>query len=93
MSFVGAGCKFMEDSGLDVLWPTIYAKNSLPRMMEGKTYTKTLRTCLLTDAALYIYLLQADTCLISSDSPSAPQETKQMDVEEEELAGNNDNHD
>ena len=98
MSFVGAGCKFMEDSVIDGLWPTIYAKNSLPKMMEGKTYTKTLRSCLLTDAALlYIYLLRAAKCPINSDlpsySPSAPQETKQMDVEEEELDGNNADHD
>ena len=98
MSFVGAGYKLMEDSGLDGLLPTIYAKNSLPKMMEGKTYTKTLRACLLTDAALHIIsLLQADKCPISSDLPSHPpsaaQETEQMDVEEEELTGSNDYHD
>ena len=56
-----------------------------------------LRACLLTDAALYIALLQAAKCPIRSDlpshSPSAPQKTRQMDVEEEELAGNNDDHD
>ena len=66
-------------------------------MMEGKTYTKTLKSCLLTDAALHISLLQAAKCPISSDlpshSPSAAQETEQMDVEEEEPAGSNDDHD
>ena len=97
MSFMGARCKLMEGSGLDELSPTIYAKKSLPKMMEGKTYTKTLRSCLLTDAALHISLLQAAKCPISSDlpshSPSAPHETEQMDVDEEELAGSNDDHD
>ena len=93
MSFVGARCKLMGDSGLDGLWLTIYAKNSLPKMMDSKT----LRSCSLTDAALHISPLPAAKCPISSDlpshSPSAPQETAQMDVEEEELAGSNDDHD
>ena len=83
MSIVGARCKLMEDSGLDGLSPTIYANNSLPKMMESKT----LRSYLLTDAALHISLLRAAKCPISSDlpshSPSAPQETEEMDVEEE----------
>ena len=53
-----------------------------------------MRTCLLTEAALHIYLLQAAKCPISSDLPShSPQETQRMDVEEEELAGSNDDHD
>ena len=42
-------------------------------------------------------LLQAAKCPITSDlpshSPSAPQETQRMDVEEEELAGSDDDHD
>ena len=81
MSFVGAGCELIKDSGLDGLWLL-----SMPKMMEGKIYTKTLRACLLTDAALNISLLQAAKCPISSDlpshSPSAPQETEQMYVQE-----------
>ena len=56
-----------------------------------------LRACLLTDAALHISLLQAAKCPISSDlsshSSQAPQETQWMDVEKEELAGSNDDHD
>ena len=56
-----------------------------------------MRACLLTDAALHISLLQAAKCPISFDlpshSPSAAQETQRMDVEEEELAGSNDDHD
>jgi len=57
MSFLGAGCHLMEDSGLDELWTTVYAPNSLHKMKEGKAYTKALRACLLTDAALHVLLL------------------------------------
>ena len=53
-SFVGAECKFMEDSGLDVLWPTIYAKNSLPKMMEGKNLHKNVEG-MFTDRCCTIY--------------------------------------
>ena len=48
-------------------------------------------------AARHISLLQAAKCPIRSDllshSPSAPPETARMDMEKEELAGSNDNHD
>ena len=58
MSFLGAGCKLMEGSGLEELWETAYALKSIPKMMEGKAYAKTLRACLLTDAALHLVLMQ-----------------------------------
>lgn len=47
----------MEGSGLNELWATVYARKTLPHMMEGKPYTRTLRACLLTDAALHVALL------------------------------------
>ena len=57
---------------------TIYAKD------DGRQ--NLYKNCLLTDAALNISLLQAAKCPISSDlpshSPSAPQETEQMYVQE-----------
>ena len=58
MSFLGAECKLMEGSRLEQLWETVYATKSLPKMMEGKAYTKTLRACILTDAALHLVLMQ-----------------------------------
>ena len=61
MSFLGAGCKLMEGSGLDELWATVYANNSIPQMMEEKAYSRTLRACLLTDAALHLVLLQCNS--------------------------------
>ena len=50
----------MEGSGLEDLWATEYARNSLPKMMEGKANTKTLCAFLLTDAAVYCLFLQND---------------------------------
>ena len=51
----------MEGSGLEDLWASGYARNSLPKMMEGKANTKTLRACLLTDASLHCLFLQTTT--------------------------------
>ena len=61
MSFLGAGCKLMEGSGIEDLWATVYARGSLPKMMEGKAYTKCIRASLLTDAALHLTLLKSTT--------------------------------
>ena len=60
MSFMGAGCKLMQDTGLAELWTTVYKKNSLPKMMEGKAYSRCLRACLLTDSALHYTVLSAN---------------------------------
>ena len=61
MSFLRAGCKLMEGSGLEDLWATTYARNSLPKMMERKANTKTLCAFLLADAALHCLFLQTTT--------------------------------
>ena len=58
MSFLGAGCKLMEGSGLEDLWAVAYAGNSIPKMLEGKAYRKASKACLLTDAALHLLLMQ-----------------------------------
>ena len=57
MSFLGAGCKLMEDAELKELWSTVYQENSLPKMIEGKAYSRCLRAVLLTDSALHFSLL------------------------------------
>ena len=57
MSFLGAGCKLMEDAGLKELWSTVYQDNYLPKMIEGKAYSRCLMAVLLTDSALHFYLL------------------------------------
>ena len=53
ISFIGAGCKLMQDAGLKKTWSTVYKENSLPKMLEGKDYSRCLRACLLTDTALH----------------------------------------
>ena len=57
MSFMGAGCKLMENAGLKEAWATVYKENSLPKMLEGKAYSRCLRACLMTDVALHCALL------------------------------------
>ena len=59
MSFLGAGCKLIEDGGLRELWSTVYQENSLPKMMDGKAYSRCLRAVLLTDSALHFTLLSS----------------------------------
>ena len=59
-SFLGPGCKLFEGAGIDEIWCTVYAKKSIPKMIEGKVYSKCLRACLLTDAALHLTLLHTD---------------------------------
>ena len=65
MSFLGAGCKLFEVGGIEEIWSNVYKKNSIPKMIEGKTYSKCLRACLLTDVALHITLLHTDIESIS----------------------------
>ena len=60
MSFMGAGCKLMQDAGLKKVWSTVYKENSLPKMLEGKAYSHCLRACLLTDNALHFTLLSGN---------------------------------
>lgn len=60
MSFLGAGCKLFEGGGVEEIWCTVYAKKSIPKMIEGKAYAKCLRACLLADAALYLTLIHTD---------------------------------
>ena len=60
MSFLGSRCKLFEGGGIEKMWCAMYAKRSIPKMIEGKPYTKCLRACLLTDAALHLTLHHTD---------------------------------
>ena len=60
MSFMGASCKVMEDSGLFELWSTVYKENSIPKMLHGKAYSRCLRAMLLTDSALHYAMLHSN---------------------------------
>ena len=57
LSFIGAGCKLMQDAGLSEVWSTVYKENSLPEMLKGKACS---RACLLTDTALHFTLLSGN---------------------------------
>ena len=62
MSFLGAGYKLLEGSGIEELWERMYAKHSIPKMMTGKAYIKCLRAWFLTDAALHLTLMKSFLC-------------------------------
>ena len=58
MSFLGAIGKIMEGSGLEELWTTVYAKNSVNQMMEGRAYARSVRAHILTSLALHLEILK-----------------------------------
>ena len=41
------------------MWERIYAKNSIPKIITGKAYTKCIRAWFLTDAALHLRLMKS----------------------------------
>ena len=90
MSFMGAGCKLMEDAGLFQLWSTVYKENSIPKMLEGKAYSRCLRACLLTDSALHYMLLQQKEDTNTTNTMSAHQVLDTFDEHDEliDLDGN-----
>ena len=58
MSFLGAIGKIMGGSGLEELWTTVYAKNSVNQMMEGRAYARSVRAHILTSLALHLEILK-----------------------------------
>ena len=59
MSFLGAIGTIMAGSGLEELWDTVYAKNSVAHMMTGHAYARSLRAHFLTQLALAVLLLES----------------------------------
>ena len=59
-SEIRVGCKLMQDAGLKGVWSTVYKENFLPKMFEGKVYSRCLRVCLLKDTALHFMLLSGN---------------------------------
>lgn len=66
MSFLGSIGNLMSGSGLEELWQTVYAKKSIPHMMNGHAYSRAVRAHLLTQQALSTMLLQ-NTNISESD--------------------------
>lgn len=63
MSFMGAIGYIMSGSGLEELWATIYAGNSIPHLINGHAYSRALRAHLLTQSALTQLLLKKENTL------------------------------
>ena len=61
LSFMGAVGYIMAGSGLEDLWETIYAKNSVPQMMSGKAYARAVRAHMLTHQAVGTVLLECSS--------------------------------
>ncbi len=63
MSYMGSIGFIMGGSGLDALWETVYAPNTVIHMMTGHAYARALRAHLLSSAAMITVMLQAPGCL------------------------------
>lgn len=53
MSYMGSVRHIMEDSGLEVLWITVYGSNTVQRMMNGHSYARCIGVYALTASAIF----------------------------------------
>ena len=60
MSYLVCIGNIMADTGLDVLWSSVYAKDSVVHMMNGHAYSQSLVAHLTTSAALLCMLLKIE---------------------------------
>lgn len=58
MSFLGSIGYLMAESGLEELWNVIYAKNSIPAMLNGHSFSRSLRAHFLTQLAISLLALK-----------------------------------
>jgi hypothetical protein len=58
MSVMGSISKFMSGIGIEDVWATVYAKNSIPQMLAGKSYTRAVRAHLFTQTILLEMVLK-----------------------------------
>lgn len=58
MSFLGCLGKFMEGSGIEEMWTTVYGKSTIPHLMSGHAYARSYRAHMMTQAALMLLLLE-----------------------------------
>ena len=72
MSFLGAVGYIMDGSGLKQLWSTIYAANSVDKMLSGPHFTRALRVHMLTHTALAVLILEQSN-LAATDTDSVNQ--------------------
>lgn len=58
MSFLGSIGYIMAGSGLEELWSTVYAGHSVPHMMSGHAFSRSVRANLLAQLAVGLKVLQ-----------------------------------
>lgn len=58
MSFMGSVGNIMAGSGLEQLWSTVYAQNTVPHLMSGHAYSRALRAHFLVYEALSVIILR-----------------------------------
>lgn len=63
MSYMGSVGYVMGGSGLEDLWETVYAPNTVIHMMTGHAYARALRAHLLSSVAIMSNLLETPGCL------------------------------
>ena len=61
LSFMGSIGVIMAGSGLEEMWETVYAKNSVVHMMNGRTYARGSRAHFISQSALATQLLVSST--------------------------------
>ena len=60
MSFLGCIGHIMTGSGIEEIWKTVYAKNSLVHMLSGHAYARSIRAHFLTQEAIASHLLDLE---------------------------------
>ena len=66
MSYLGTIGYIMEGSGIEEMWQTVYAKNSIYQMMSGHAYERSIRAHLLAHQSLVI-LITSNFCDFRTD--------------------------
>ena len=61
MNYLGSVGKIMKDSGLEELFEEVYAPNSIPHIISGKAYSRSVRAHTLAQSALVNLLLEKVT--------------------------------
>ena len=67
MSYMGAVGNIMGGSGLQELWETVYAPNSVKHMLSGHAYARALRAHMLSISSLVSEILSTPNCLAGVD--------------------------
>ena len=63
MSYMGSVGYIMAGTGLDSLWETVYASNTVVHTLTGHAYARALRAHLISSAAIVSMLLETPGCM------------------------------